>query len=559
MSPLLRVGLLLLALPALVWGEPGVLDKSESEWLKELAGPVAARRAAVFALGKLGIDAGPRVVPALTRSLADEDTAVRAGAARAIGEIVQQLGRGAALSWDTTGPALIKAAGDPEARVRRAAVVALGSFGAAAAPAVDTLRKALGDAEAEVRQNAAWALGNVGVIEGDLVGELCDRLRDEEALVRRDTVGALAELYRVEANRPKMKEVGQAMVRLLREEITPEGKPRDAVVLSTALEKLLTFGPVTVDNLGTTLTPLLRGEDDDLARLAAMTLASAGGKDAGLGLPVLVRGLKADDPNAQELAAASLAQLGQLAEPVWKDLAEAIRPDRDNKVRRNAAIALGKLGPKGRPALNHLIESIKLKAKTPEEQDVRLYVVEAVAQIGYPNNVEALPVLADLIANETDSPLRLRAVWSFLGCDNLPEVAVKALTALLDEPAATDPNGARLEAARVLAAALKRKAPLKVVEVLHEGLTSQATFRFDGTGTRVNAGNEQGSGTTTAQSAQDPDARYLYARALGMVGGRVLESPLKEKVRADLEAARVEKDRPKLNEEAKQALRLIGF
>jgi HEAT repeat protein len=555
----LRIALVLLTLPVLALAEPDVLGKRESLWLADLDKDAPARRAAVFALGKLGIDAGQRVIPALTKRLTDADAAVRAGAARAIGEIVEQLGQGAAPYWDVSGAALIKAAGDPEARVRRAACVALGGFGTAAAPAVETLRKGLADPEAEVRQNAAWALGNVGVLEGDTAAELCERLRDEDALVRRDTVGALAALYQFEANRPKMKEVGPAMGRLLREEITPEGKPRDVVVLSTALEKLVTFGPLTLDNLGKTLTPILNGEDEELARLAAMTLASVGGKDAQLGLPVLVRGLKAPDPTMQELAAASLAQLGPLAEPVWKDLAEAIRPDRAPRVRRNAAIAIGRLGPKGRPALNHLIESIKLDAKTPEEKTVRTFVVEAVAQIGYPNNLEALPALAELIRTETDSAIRLRAVWSFLGCENLPPEGEKALTALLEEPAGTDPNGARPEAARVLAAALKARAPLKVIEVLHEGLISQATFRFEGSGTRVNAGNEQGSGTSTTQASQDPDARYLYARALGMVGPGVRKSPLSEKVKADLEAARVEKNRPKLNDEATKALRAIGF
>lgn len=547
------IAVLLLAL-----GEPEVLGKREAVWLADLDREVASRRAAVFALGKLGTEATPRVVQALTRKLTDADVAVRAGAARAVGEIAGSLGRGAAGYWEIAHGALTQATGDPEPRVRRAALYALGAFGPTAAPAVGTLRKGLTDAEAEVRQNAAWAIGKVETIEGDLVAELCDRLRDDDALVRRDSVGALADLHRTETNRVKMKEVGPALVRLLREEITPEGKARDAVVLASTLEKLVAFGPLALDNLGSTLKPLLVGADDDLARLAAFTLASAGGKDAALALPILVRVLKSSDPNQQELAAGSLALLGVEVEPVWKDLADAIRPDRDAKVRRNAAIALGRLGPKARPALNHLIESIQLDAKTPEEKTVRTYVVEAVAQIGYPNNVEALPALAALIEKETDPAIRLRAVWSFLGCDNLPLAGEKALVALINEPRAND-VGARLEAARVLAAALKSKAPVRVVELLHEGLTSQGTFRFEGSGTRVNAGNEQGVGSTATQAMQDPDARFLYARALGMVGRRVLDSPLRDKVKADLEAARLEKDRPKLNDEARAALRAIGF
>ncbi len=561
MSRTLVASLVLLLVSGSIQADPEILGRPESKWLAQAADGVAdARRSAAFALGKLGLDAGPRVVPALTKLLADPDAAVRANAGRALGEIAVHLGRGAGPDWPICGDALIKAVADESPRVRRAALVALGSYAGLAHSALDTIRKALDDPEAEVRQNAAWALGAIGAtsaVDEGLVADLCRHLTDADALVRRDAVSALADLHRFEANRERMKEVGPALTRMLRAEIDAAGKPRDAVVLATTLEKMLALRLFPGDDLGRILSPVLRGVDEELSRLAAFVLAARGGPDAELALAVLRRALRADDVTAQELAAGSLAQLGPLAEPALMDLAEALRPDRGNRVRRNVAIALGRLGAKARPALHHLIETIKAAAPTPAEQEVRLYAVEAVAQIGYPNNAEALPVLADLVKAEKDTQLRLRAVWSFLGCERLEPAWVETLTDLLGEPAATDPAGARLEAARVLAAALRDKAPLVVAEVLYEGFIDKRTFKFDGTGTKVNAGNEQGQGSTVAEKVTDPDARYLYARALGMLGKRLLDFPKKDQLKADLEAAKKEENRPKLNEEATRTLKVF--
>jgi len=554
---LVTAGLLLVGLtPASA--EPEALGRREAQWLAQAAAPgPAERRAAAFALGKLGLDAGPRVVPALAKLLADADTSVRSNAARALGEIAGQLGKGAAPDWPLCGDRLAAAVADTQPAVRQAALAALGAFGETAAPALEVIRKALADPDAEVRRNATFAVGAIGFVEGEVVAELAERLTDADALVRRDAVTALAELHRIEANRPKLADAGPALVRMLREEIGPEGKPRDAVVLATALEKVLALRALPLEKLGPTLVPVLRGEDEELSRLAAFALAAAGGDDAGLALPVLRRALRADEATPQELAAAGLAQLGPLAEPALLELAAALRPDRAAKVRRNAAIALGRLGPKARPALNHLIETIQAAPKTADEEAVRLYAVEAVALVGHPNNAEALPVLAELIRTEKDSQLRLRAVWSFLGCEALQEKWAEALVDLLREPGGTDPAGARLEAARVLAGALKHRSPLVVIEVLYEGLLAEGTFRFDGTGTRVLAGSEQGVGSTVAENVTDPDARHMYARGLALVGKRVLDFPAKDKLKADLEAAKVERNRPKLNDEAAKALKAI--
>ena len=55
-----------------------------------------------------------------------------------------------------------------------------------------------------------------------------------------------------------------------------------------------------------------------------------------LGVRIVVGGAFAVQVGQEERGAFAL--LGAEAEPAWKDLAEAIRPNRDPKVRRNAAI-----------------------------------------------------------------------------------------------------------------------------------------------------------------------------------------------------------------------------
>ena len=58
----------------------------------------------------------------------------------------------------TAVPVLVNALEDGEAEVRTAAAEALGSFGAAAEPAIQALRKAAGDRDENVAREAGLAL-----------------------------------------------------------------------------------------------------------------------------------------------------------------------------------------------------------------------------------------------------------------------------------------------------------------------------------------------------------------------------------------------------------------
>src|SRR5262249_40467311 len=150
------------------------LGKDPYHWIDQLKSKSPpARRAAAFALGKLGTATYTHqgVKPLVERLGGQEnDAEVRDAAAYALGEIgmgLRKRVRESGISWNVAGDALLQALReDKDKRVRRSAAYGIGGFGRAAAAARDSLRTALRDEAAGVRQNAAWALGQLGKEEG---------------------------------------------------------------------------------------------------------------------------------------------------------------------------------------------------------------------------------------------------------------------------------------------------------------------------------------------------------------------------------------------------------
>jgi HEAT repeat protein len=113
----------------------------------------AVRREALRSIGKLK-DRAPldslTVVPLLIDSAADSDAAVRAVAATYLG-IIHEGGADAVF-------ALTDLLRDDAPDVRRAAAIALGSFGNEAQPAIPALRRAAGDRDEDVAREAGVTL-----------------------------------------------------------------------------------------------------------------------------------------------------------------------------------------------------------------------------------------------------------------------------------------------------------------------------------------------------------------------------------------------------------------
>ena len=93
-------------------------------------------------------------VPGLLLSLKGDQAAIRAGAARTLGEIGPE-------AKDAV-PDLTAALRDSDLEVRQNAAQALGHIGPAAQPAAPELSAALQDGQWQVRRAAAYALGRLG-------------------------------------------------------------------------------------------------------------------------------------------------------------------------------------------------------------------------------------------------------------------------------------------------------------------------------------------------------------------------------------------------------------
>jgi hypothetical protein len=145
-----------------------------AELIKSLGDSDARTRGeAAEELGALGLLAKD-AVPALTKALDDAVARVRGNAAGALGQILEQdisgenvRDRGPYLDQAVAG--LSKSLGDEESAVRTMAALSLGQIGPAAAAAVPALSKAIDDPEASVRNAAQTSLA---LIRNDFPGVL---------------------------------------------------------------------------------------------------------------------------------------------------------------------------------------------------------------------------------------------------------------------------------------------------------------------------------------------------------------------------------------------------
>ncbi len=521
------------------------LGKSREAWRRELTNQDSAvRRSAAFALGRMG-EEGRGTVPQLVRRLLeDKDAGVRDMAASAIGDIARALKNNNAEVWDRSAGTLLKLLKqDPSERVRRSAAYALGAFGPPAAGVADDLVKALGDDSPSVRQNAAWALGQIGRAASGAVPKLCECLRDKDALVRRDAAGALGSMGKVG------EQAGRPLIELVKSE-------PDNVVKKTALESLSHLAGPEQAGAANDLVPLLSDNDPEIRLPAALVLARIGGEAAENAVPVLQSALKDSESENQELAAAALATLGPLAKPAMHDLADALLDAKNSvPVRRNAALAISHIGRAAKPVVPALAKALR----RDQPLEVRQFAAEALSQMKYPANEEAIPTILNALENDTDADVRLRCSFALFQI-NQPDFfkdsgAEKLLTKILEE---RGPRMAlvRYSAARKLAQMLGDQAPDKTADVLLDMLTNKQILIYNRTDARVEgAGTEASAGRANIKENLGSDARYLAARALSWLGDKAAKRP--DVVEALRKAA---KDKnAQLSKAAKDALKVLGL
>ena len=155
------------------------LKRSAASWAMDLNQSEAkARRAAAFALGKLGKHALQHLAALKTLLVNDRDASVRGAVADTLGELALQAG------GEIAGALVEAFEKERDITVRRSLALALGKAGERASTAEPLLLKALDETDAGLRQNAAWALGQLGKAAEPAIPRLIKALTDAEVGVR---------------------------------------------------------------------------------------------------------------------------------------------------------------------------------------------------------------------------------------------------------------------------------------------------------------------------------------------------------------------------------------
>ncbi|MCH5374255.1 MAG: HEAT repeat domain-containing protein [Planctomycetes bacterium] len=292
---------------------------------------------------------------------------------------------------------------DPERRCR--ALDELAEMGDAAQSAVPAMTKALQDDAPEVRGAAAMALGQIAVEPNDVLPKLIALLDDEG--VAREYDGSEVGPSRVW----HFAAIGAAgygdkavpyVIQLLKQD-------RSQLRMAASLI-IIHLGPKAKDALPA-LTEALRSSDLDTRRPALMNAMLCLGTEAKPAMPLMREYLDDEDFHTQYWACRVLGAIGPEAEVAVPKLVSLLQGGVAS-VRRNAAIALGKIGPGiGDEALKALIAALK-----DLSQPVREQAAIALGRLG--SFAEpAVPALEDVLKDDSDFAARSRAAEALYRLD----------------------------------------------------------------------------------------------------------------------------------------------
>jgi HEAT repeat protein len=213
---------------------------------------------------------------------------------------------------------------------------------------------------------------------------------------------------------------------VLKEDDTPRRRRAAAVALGQ-------IGTANPETLTVILPALGRAVRQDASPVVRQQAAAAVGlqkaEDAASAARDLAEALRAErETGVRRELASVLGRLGRAAKPGVGPLTDALT-DADVGVRAAAADALGRVGPDAGAAAPALLNLVGDK-----EKSVRLAAVFAVGRVGPEDAAAAAKVLVAVATGERDPDLRREAVSSlgFIG-DQTPET-IRALAGMLTDP-----------------------------------------------------------------------------------------------------------------------------
>jgi HEAT repeat protein len=335
----IALALFALAAPLRADEDPQIGGKKVSEWFKFLRDePDARRRQAVVML--IDSRAGPKVsvvFPGFVKELREHpDVAVRA-------KIVELLPKYKDKGDDVTTAIRAALTSDKDAKVRTAAVVALGKLDRMGFSGVPDLTAALKDKDAGPRAAAAEALGDFSRIDAeiarDAIPALTQAVSDPETSVRLQAAFAIG----------RMGAVAESSVPTLAAALAKE---KDLAVRKEIVKSLGGMGTAAAP-AASAILKLLHDDNAEIRQAAALGLSKIG-PEASTALPELLKAARDRDKSVRCHAIHAIGSLGKPAMSAIPELIEILRKDEVADVRVAAIEELAAFGPDAKAAIDAL-------------------------------------------------------------------------------------------------------------------------------------------------------------------------------------------------------------
>jgi HEAT repeat protein len=302
---------------------------------------------------------------------------------------------------------------DEKPRMRRAAVLALGVFGAGKSDILPALTKALAeDKDQMVKLQVVTVLENVDPKDlRDSLETLSNVLKkkEESAAVRAGAATLLGKLG-LHA-KPALATLIAAL------------KESDASIKVAAVEAIGKIGPEAAKPSRVEILPLLK-DSDATVRFAALFAYGRFGPDAAFVTPDLNLVLESDSvADVRREAAKTIGRFGPAGKLALASLVKALREDKETDVRRQAAASLGKMGAELKPVAASLTEVLRKDS----DRIVRLYIVRSLSDALRGDLKYHVKDLADWLNKDPDSDVRLAIIQELGGLGPAAKEALRAI------------------------------------------------------------------------------------------------------------------------------------